>query len=357
MRRGWMGPMRRIGIVGSAILILTACRGVPFEGFPQPGASSPRWPSAPEPARVAYVMDIRAHEDLFRPGGFWNALGELIGGKEDSALSRPYAVAPHPGGGLLVTDPGRGMVHWYDWGRQRYLALGAREPLPSPVAVAALADGRVLVSDSRLGTVEAFDAEGRRLAPFVAQGLVARPTGLAADEAHGRVYVADTAGHRIGVFDLSGRLVQWIGRRGEGDGEFNFPTSLAMGPQGLLVVADSMNFRVQVLDPRGTFIRSIGRHGSAPGMLARPKGVAVDSQGNVIVAEGLFDTLEFFGPSGEFLLHLGQPGQGPGEFWLAAGLALDRATGHLFVADSYNSRVQVFQLEPSAPRENREENR
>jgi sugar lactone lactonase YvrE len=44
------------------------------------------------------------------------------------------------------------------------------------------------------------------------------------------------------------------------------------------------------------------------------------------------------------LLSLGASGSGPGEFWLPAGLAFDDKEQLLFVADSYNSRVQVFRL-------------
>jgi len=105
-----------------------------------------------------------------------------------------------------------------------------------------------------------------------------------------------------------------------------------------------MNFRVQILEPDGTFVRSIGVAGDAPGGFAKPKGVAVDPRGRIMVVEGLHDAVQFFDWDGRLLLSLGASGSGPGEFWLPAGLAFDDKEQLLFVADSYNSRVQVFRL-------------
>lgn len=325
-------------------LFLGGCRTQPWGGFPSPAGVAPRWPPSPETARVVHVMDLRSQEDLFKRSGFWQTVQDIVIGSKDSSLSRPYALALHPQGGLLVTDPGRKAVHFFRWSDQKYFRLGDESTLSSPVGVAALADGRILVSDSRRKTVEAFSADGKQLAPFVAPGILQRPAGIAVDEARGRIYVADVISHRVGVFNGAGQHLGWIGRRGTQGGEFNFPTNLAIDSSGRLVVVDSMNFRIQILNPDGKFVRSFGQMGAAPGMFANPKGVAVDKANRIIVVESLYDALEFFDEFGELLLHMGSAGQEPGQFWLAAGLALDRDAGRLFVADSYNSRVQVFQL-------------
>jgi DNA-binding beta-propeller fold protein YncE len=46
----------------------------------------------------------------------------------------------------------------------------------------------------------------------------------------------------------------------------------------------------------------------------------------------------------------GGEGTGPGQFWLPAGAHYD-ASGRLWIADSYNQRVQIFQriTEGTAP--------
>ena len=54
-------------------------------------------------------------------------------------------------------------------------------------------------------------------------------------------------------------------------------------------------------------------------------------------------------PEGRLLLVFGREGRGPGEFWLPTGIFID---GHdrIWVADSYNRRVQVFDYLPAVPK-------
>jgi hypothetical protein len=51
--------------------------------------------------------------------------------------------------------------------------------------------------------------------------------------------------------------------------------------------------------------------------------------------------MQVFDARGSLLLSIGQRGHGAGEFWLPNGIFI---TGDItiFVADSYNKRVQVF---------------
>jgi hypothetical protein len=42
------------------------------------------------------------------------------------------------------------------------------------------------------------------------------------------------------------------------------------------------------------------------------------------------------------LLFLGEEGRGPGEFWLPSGLFIG-ADGRIWVCDTYNRRIQVFE--------------
>jgi len=336
----------RLAVAFVLLMAGVGCSAAPWKGFPPAADPAPAWPAPPEAACVAYVTAIRDHTDLFAEAGFWHSAAGWLTGGPDSHLVKPFALALHPRGGLLVTDPGRRTVHFYDWSRRRYVELGSSRPggLSSPVGVAALDDGRILVSDSRLGSVESFEPNGRWLGSFVKSGVLKRPAGVAVNRRRREVYVVDVLGHAVAVFDLEGSLLRTIGGRGDKPQAFNFPTHVAIGPQDRLVVTDSLNFRVQILEPDGTFVRSIGVAGDAPGGFAKPKGVAVDPRGRIMVVEGLHDAVEFFDWDGRLLLSLGASGSGPGEFWLPAGLAFDDQEQLLFVADSYNSRVQVFRL-------------
>ena len=65
--------------------------------------------------------------------------------------------------------------------------------------------------------------------------------------------------------------------------------------------------------------------------------------GNVYVVDALFDAVQIFDQSGQLLLNFGERGTGPGQFWLPSGLTIDDRD-FIYVADSYNKRVQVFRL-------------
>ena len=134
---------------------------------------------------------------------------------------------------------------------------------------------------------------------------------------------------------------QTFGSRGAEPGQFNYPTNIARDREGQLYVADSMNFRIQIFTPQGRYISSFGQLGDGSGDFNRPKGIAVDSDGHVYVVEGLQDVVQIFDREGRFLLSFAEPGHGDGELWLATGIAI--VDDRIYVADSSNGRVQVFE--------------
>ena len=141
--------------------------------------------------------------------------------------------------------------------------------MQSTVGVA-LSDNFVFVADSSTGKVHIFDTRGRLQATI--DGLE-RPTGLAYDQESEQLYVADTLAHRIVVFDVEGRRLFEFGRRGVGDGEFNYPSHLSLS-KDVLLVNDNMNFRIQSFDLRGRHLGTFGEHGDGSGFFSQPKGVA-----------------------------------------------------------------------------------
>ena len=323
-----------------------ACSRATPDLFPATTAQSLTWPPAPQTARVAFVREIRSQKDLFPSSGLFSRIAEAAVGPKPSAMVRPYGLALHPDGGLLVADPGARVVHFYDWQQRKYRAIGAnaKPPLASPVSVAALANGDILVADSQAAAIYRFARDGKQKELFAPAGAIARPVALCADTSRSLVFAADVEKQDIAVMDSQGAILRRLNTRGSAAGAMNSPTHLALGPDGLLYITDSLNFRVLAMTQEGRLVKIIGAAGDAPGQFSKPKGIAVDNAGNAICVEGLYDALNFFDPQERLLLSLGQPGSAPGEFWLPAGLAFDRARNLLFVADSYNRRIQVFRL-------------
>jgi DNA-binding beta-propeller fold protein YncE len=258
-------------------------------------------------------------------------------------LVRPQSGVVDAAGRVLVTDVGRNAVFVFDeaqgklevWERA---TRGTR--FESPIAIALGREGQLLVSDSDLARVFRLAADGTPVGEFGA-GLLQRPTGIVRDPERGRIYVADTHGHDIKIFDDDGKHLATWGKRGDGPGELNFPTHLALS-EGILVVSDSMNARVQGFDREGKAVLRFGERGMYVGNLVRPKGVASDDEGNLYVVESMHDTLLIFDRKGRLLMSLAGNDEAS-SFYLPAGVWVDKRN-RVYVADMFNGRVAVFQF-------------
>lgn len=338
------------------LLLVAGCAGPKYVMRLDTGqrseAAAPVWPAPPDKARYRYVGELKGDEnfvlDESDPGFdgkkvlYW--LVGLVGMADERVmLKQPQSGMVDATGRVLVTDAGRVLVFDQAAGALKvWNRAYANTPFVTPVGVAQGPEGQVLVADSELGGVFRLDHDGKPLGDF-GKGLLKRPTGLVRDAQRGRVYVSDTAAHDVKVFDDAGRLVKTIGRRGEGVGEFNFPTHLAFA-RGELYVTDSMNSRIQVFDEEGEKVNlRFGERGTSVGDLARAKGVAVDGEGDIYVVESYYDHLLIFNRSGALLLGIGGNGNDPGKFNLPTGVWVD-SRNRVFVADMLNRRVGIFQF-------------
>jgi sugar lactone lactonase YvrE len=96
------------------------------------------------------------------------------------------------------------------------------------------------------------------------------------------IYVSEGHGSgnsRILKFSRDGqKVVQVIGKKGSGPGEFDQPHALAFDSQGRLFVGDRGNNRVQILDQNGKFIAEWKQ-------FSRPSGIYIDKNDTLYVAD------------------------------------------------------------------------
>lgn len=309
---------------------------------PQEQGARPVWPPPPAEPRIEYVKAFSQPEHLGITKGLFRRIAEVLFGGGDDRLVRPMAVVA-VGPVVYVADPGAKGVHRFDPAAQRHDLLRAEgdQPLASPVGLARGGNGEVYVTDSASARVLVIRPGAKFATPLPLGAPLKQPTGVAVDPASGRLFVVDTSVHRVLVFRPDGALELTIGRRGEGNGEFNYPTLAWRDGKGRLYVTDSLNFRTQIFDERGAFVTMFGRLGDGTGDAARQKGVATDQRGHVYVVDSLFHAFQIYDPSGRFLLSVGGRGINRGEFWLPAGIFIGE-DDTIYIADSYNRRVQVF---------------
>ncbi|GEM_PF-527484 len=330
-------PCALMSLCSGALVFLCSCA----PGYGAENGSPLFWPAPPAEMRISFVGSVYSPADFGIKPGFFKKLKGVILGEEKNVLNKPVALAVDNRGGVYVCDAGAPALHIFRKNGKKYkiITIINKEKLISPVGVAVSENGLIFVSDSELKKVFCLDIDGKFKFSISGADKFARPTGIVI--VNKRLYVVDTLGAGILMFDLNGRLLSRFGDRGKGDGEFNYPTAISADNDGKLYVADTLNFRIQVFDKNNKFLYAFGKLGDSSGSFSRPKGVAVDSFGHIYTTDGLFDNIQIFNKEREFLLFLGESGQRDGEFWIPCGLAIDSGN-YIYVADSYNQRIQIF---------------
>lgn len=326
--------------------LLVSCASQPPAPF-----KPPIYPPPPDEPRFIYERTLRINEDVEQLSGFarWR---ELATGHTDEirGLVKPYGLVARKGR-VYVTDTAQSAVLLFDMAGSRYAQFGETDPgkLQKPVGIALSAEGEIYVADVSARRVQVFGEDGTHLRTLGNDEMLRRPAGIAVSPDGARLYVVDVGGvdsdqHRVQVLDSrSGALIQTIGRRGVGEGEFNLPVQAATSPDGTLYVVDGGNFRVQAFAPDGQFRFAFGEVGRFPGQFARPKGIATDASGNIYVADAAFGNVQIFNPDGQVLMFIGSRDESsrPGKFYLPAGVAVDE-TGRIYMADQYFRKIDVF---------------
>jgi sugar lactone lactonase YvrE len=91
------------------------------------------------------------------------------------------------------------------------------------------------------------------------------------------------------------------------------------------------------------FAQAWGMVGTGTGDFQKPFGIAADGVGNVYVADTYNSRIQVFDTSGTFMKSWGQKGTGSGSMTLPYDVAVD-GEGSVYVADTYNIRVQKFDV-------------
>ena len=188
------------------------------------------------------------------------------------------------------------------------------------------------------GCVFVFSSEGQILASWGAD-IFKRPHGMfiGPDDA---VYLVDDWGHAVHKFTTDGKLLMtietaenpadtgfiWGGTVLRSGPPFNYPTGVALSPEGDLYVTDGYgNARVHKFNAQGELLLSWGEPGSGPSQFVRPHSPCVDETGRVYVADRKNARIQVFGPQGDFITQW-QDARRPND------LCLD-ADGNMFVAE------------------------
>lgn len=219
----------------------------------------------------------------------------------------------------------------------------AIDDVTKPAGVAVSPDAaRVFVTESSgPRMVHIFDYSGERVGAFAPPGTAPatrNPAGIAVSKFN-EVFVVDTYQHAVLVFSTDGEFL----RRFEPDGDPLYewtPVALSFDRDGNLYVVDQQYPRHQVLvfDKEGNLKLKFGYFGIGDGMFSYPTDVLVDDGGNIYVADSTNVRLQVFDPEGNYLRTLVTG------FSLPRGLGFDRG-GRLHVVDSLAHQILVLSID------------
>ena len=242
----------------------------------------------------------------------------------------PWGIAVAPNGHTFIVDHTSHQIHVFDEQRKHIRSFGQQGSgngqLHYPIGIAVDADGLVYVCNHHNNRIEIFRTDGTFVNQF-GVGHLSNPYGVTVNNK--QVYVADSGNCRISNFTLEGQLLRTIGSRGSGPGQFNWPSAVAISPDGDMYVTDYNNHRVQVFSPDGVFQREFGK-----GQLNSPLDILITADGHVLVADYGNNRVVIFNTTGQ-VIHSFQVGSGP------FGLAIDH-NGDLLVTLYGDKLVAIF---------------
>lgn len=283
------------------------------------------------------------------PGAPKLAFVRSIPAEGASPLVRPIGLAlgDHK---VFVSDSGAGGVRVFSVNGADLGQIG-RGVLSVPAYLAYDAMLRVLyVTDRELGAVLRFDDKGRRVAdlePSTETSVGWQPLGVAISSS-GDIAVTDTsARHRVFVMTRTGEVRRVFG--GEETSatpagvnvSFDFPNGVAFLDKRLWV-SDSNNQRIVVFSEDGTFERAIKVEGVTRGLtfVENRSGTKI----RVAVVDALASRIVLLDGEGNEVARYGEAGSGQGQLAYPNDVVYDATSRQLFVADTGNARVQVWQV-------------
>ena len=211
-------------------------------------------------------------------------ISEFTGG---GALSSPTSIVKNSKGKFFVAEPAKGKILAIDIGKKSvkpidFSAVSGANPVyagnmavdsEDRLYIVDKANQRILLFDSDLKFEREIPVEGGR-----------RLMDVKVDRA-GRIYALNTTDGSICVYNNKGKLLLRFGTRGAGEGEFDFPTSLAIDRKGSIYVTDQHKNKVFVFNNNGRFLFTFSQLGWREARLHRPSFIYINNSGRIFIVD------------------------------------------------------------------------
>ena len=205
------------------------------------------------------------------------------------------------------------------------------EGLAQPHDAALSPDGKLLyVTDMANSRVVVLDAMTLKLIGAFGKGVLSYPHDAEFD-AQGRLLIADTGNDRIAIFTVRGANADLVGELKGLEG----PGGVAVAGDGRVLVTNTRSATLSVFRD-GRIGRSIGRYGSRDGEFSHPHDIDIAADGTVYVVDSGNNRVQVFDAG---LTH--RASFGP-ELGLSGPKYLSLNNDRIWLADEYNHRILLL---------------
>jgi DNA-binding beta-propeller fold protein YncE len=212
-----------------------------------------------------------------------------------------------------------------------------------PRGIAADTKGNVFVGDVNNGRIQKFSDDGTFLGAFgqhgEGEGQLKEPGGVAVDS-RGNVYVANFHNHRVEKFKSDGTF---LARLPAPDHNFG-PRDVVIGSDNAVYVADENSARIVKFAEDGKVLLSFGSRGNGDGQFDQITSVAVDDAADrVFVADPRQRRIVIFDRNGKFIANwFVEQWQQVENAWYLHDLVVETETRRVYASSTQTDEVLVF---------------
>ena len=268
-------------------------------------------------------------------------------GEEPGQFRFPAGVSTDPNGNVYVADTGNNRIQkfnskgklllfyggfgWDSGQFQQPLGLSARNGLD--VYVADYANRRIERYDKDLNWINSFYSD-----PAAEERLEFGFVNSVSTSLHGDLFLVDDENKRVVKLNAEFELEVSFGDFDWGEGALGDPARVFVSRDDYVFVSDSKEGRIVVFDYYGNYLYRIGEN-----ILKMPAGVVTSQDGLMLfVSDVAKHQIFVFDKEGRLISQIGSQGEKFGAFQNPRDLALYNNV--LYVADTDNHRIQVFEL-------------
>jgi sugar lactone lactonase YvrE len=195
--------------------------------------------------------------------------------------------------------------------------------------------GTLAVSDFKGNTLYFFDTSGKITGKFggsgSAEGLFHGPQGVAFDQ-KGHIYVVDSGNFRVQKFDVKGKFILSFGKKGNYEGEFSNPSGVTF-IDNRVYVTDTGGAKIAVYDEYGNYLNDIENDviKSPRGISARGNNLVIsDEESGLVILDTSSGKIRIFDSWGD-----------NERLQRSVAARVDRE-GYIYVVDSVPNRLYSF---------------